>query len=1214
MEQYRLPQGLEAHYGTAPMEEDDENRYEETCTIDQGISEEGARHMDHPIDDDDDDEEEEDQMAPPIEEDEEDQDDAMAELAYDGANQYTTTYDGHQRARNIATRNRNNATEEMAHPEKEHQDDLVHDEDDDQVLEEDQEEDVVDEEQDEEDEDEQLEEEEEEEEEESGELQEEEDEEEDDESVDNRTDAELAAIALELQDLEESVPLLKTSYHLLDRLGEGTFSSVYKAIDLHHHLYDNSLWAPEEEAVIEPPQMVSSDARFHPSTSTSSCSGSVMGDQSYRSTLTSSHQNTGFPSHHPLADDDPFEASAGDQARNKFTETLQRHALESGKLPTAYKSINNDDPHNTLKPKKKNSHVYVALKRIYVTSSPFRIMNELKLLAELRDAEHVAYLIQAIRHEDQVIAVMPYRKHQDFREYYRTASIGTMRNYLRCLFSALKDTHSRGIIHRDIKPANFLFDIDTQTGVLCDFGLAEKFDPYDWYGKCLHSLPEPKNACNFHGKLLSKPKSTYDQMEEQWKRWRSKLLKFRTEFLYNLGRPLLDLNELTDTIEWKELFKLRPFDSQPNQTDLTNQVSYEWYQSWKPVTKVGGLWGGGYGKRKNPSATNSGSTSNVDNMIIDRVGFKKEDGRPSAKANRAGTRGFRAPEVLFKCPDQTGAIDIWSVGVTLLCFLTRRFPFFNSNDDVDALMEIATIFGRSKLESVALHHNRTVISNIPEVNGPRFSSLHTLVRTLNPTIYEEQRLEHAERTGGGTSTGLSGKSAPVGMDESRIDRLTNTIFQAHRELSSSVETLGQDLNPYNEPWYLRSELWYLVDLLNVLLNSIVLNDQIEARTGKFRRLKYIANCRIKTSDQLSQYAVDHVRSTLSYTQDLADQNPFENYRDQVKLLMNKKSNGTLNARQRNQKIQSTIDGTLSTPRPPEPHLPAYEALQARQKLLDEHHSQVKKPKVRKWRKILEPEKQALVQSKSLQQNGKISDLPGAYCESHDIRKLKPRQWINDEIVTFYTVMINNRSLEFEKNPKKFINDNHHQQKFLKAHCFNSFFMAKYDKTGYDGVKRWSKKTDLLSKDIIIFPTNIGNAHWTCAAINLRSKRFEYFDSMGNPNQSVLANLRDYIVHEALLKKKITLDISEWPDCFYQDIPQQNNSFDCGIFVCQFMDCISRDWTSSSSSNNNNNFSNKPLPIDKRESVFDFGQENMEYIRTKMIYEIATKEFLNEEWA
>lgn len=27
--------------------------------------------------------------------------------------------------------------------------------------------------------------------------------------------------------------------------------------------------------------------------------------------------------------------------------------------------------------------------------------------------------------------------------------------------------------------------------------------------------------------------------------------------------------------------------------------------------------------------------------------------RPNLRANRAGTRGFRAPEVLFKCMDQT---------------------------------------------------------------------------------------------------------------------------------------------------------------------------------------------------------------------------------------------------------------------------------------------------------------------------------------------------------------------------------------------------------------------------------------------------------------------------------------------------------------------------------------------------------------------------------
>jgi len=34
-------------------------------------------------------------------------------------------------------------------------------------------------------------------------------------------------------------------------------------------------------------------------------------------------------------------------------------------------------------------------------------------------------------------------------------------------------------------------------------------------------------------------------------------------------------------------------------------------------------------------------------------GYLKHDQRPAKRANRAGTRGFRAPEVLFKCQSQT---------------------------------------------------------------------------------------------------------------------------------------------------------------------------------------------------------------------------------------------------------------------------------------------------------------------------------------------------------------------------------------------------------------------------------------------------------------------------------------------------------------------------------------------------------------------------------
>lgn len=41
------------------------------------------------------------------------------------------------------------------------------------------------------------------------------------------------------------------------------------------------------------------------------------------------------------------------------------------------------------------------------------------------------------------------------------------------------------------------------------------------------------------------------------------------------------------------------------------------------------------------------------------------------------------------------------------------------------------------------------------------------------------------------------------------------------------------------------------------------------------------------------------------------------------------------------------------------------------------------------------------------------------------------------------------------------------------------------------------KVDLFVKTVILFPINLGNSHWTAAAIDLEKKRFEYYDSMGD---------------------------------------------------------------------------------------------------------------------
>jgi cell division control protein 7 len=131
-------------------------------------------------------------------------------------------------------------------------------------------------------------------------------------------------IRLEIADLEEAVPTITQDYKLIDRLGTGTFSSVYKAIDLgYHEKWDNKVW----------------------------------------------------------------------------------HGMHPAESSAHYQSA----------PRQPCSKAFVAVKRIYVTSNPERIRNEISILETCRGARHVSQLITAFRHEDQVVAVMPYHSHEDFR-------------------------------------------------------------------------------------------------------------------------------------------------------------------------------------------------------------------------------------------------------------------------------------------------------------------------------------------------------------------------------------------------------------------------------------------------------------------------------------------------------------------------------------------------------------------------------------------------------------------------------------------------------------------------------------------------------------------------------------------------------------------------------------------------------------------------------
>ncbi|ORY23862.1 kinase-like protein [Neocallimastix californiae] len=278
---------------------------------------------------------------------------------------------------------------------------------------------------------------------------------------------------------------------------------------------------------------------------------------------------------------------------------------------------------NKFYSKKITNKKYYALKRIYATSSPQRIENEISILHDLRKKSNIVSIYSCVRYEDQVILVLPYIQHNDFRDYLPTMTMNDIRYYMISILTALKHCHELYIMHRDIKPSNFLYDIKNKSGVLVDFGLAQRMD----------------------GEAIT---------------------------AYNAARKTIS-------------------------TNTCNKRSLE---------------------------------ESNDNINSESHSYIKNDVRPPIRANRAGTRGFRAPEVLFKCVHQTVAIDIWSVGVILLSMFTQRFPFFNSNDDYEALLELGCIFGKQRMKYVAYILERTYETNIPSID--QFVPFQKLCQNLNP--------------------------------------------------------------------------------------------------------------------------------------------------------------------------------------------------------------------------------------------------------------------------------------------------------------------------------------------------------------------------------------------------------------------------------------------------------------------------------------------------
>ncbi|BFZ05767.1 hypothetical protein BsWGS_08806 [Bradybaena similaris] len=302
-----------------------------------------------------------------------------------------------------------------------------------------------------------------------------------------------------------------------------------------------------------------------------------------------------------------------------------------------------------------------ALKHIIPTTHPSRIENELKCLLNIGGQDNVMGIKLCLRCRDHVVIVMPIFPHEKLQEFLHQMDIDEAREYMKNLLIALRRVHQFNVIHRDVKPSNFLYNRLQKQYALVDFGLSSGAILIDRDGDKL-------------GKTVPgiKPKVVAS----------------------------------TSAVSLESRMPLSP-----SKNDATNIM--------RPQKSVGS---------KSKKSTALKLTSSCSQLSTGGNGLCDCFGKPvicslciarnNQVAPRAGTAGFRSPEMLLKCPDQTTSVDIWAAGVVFLSILSARYPFFRAPDDVGHLTQIISLLGSEAVKEAAAAIGKvlTLSEHIPAVD------------------------------------------------------------------------------------------------------------------------------------------------------------------------------------------------------------------------------------------------------------------------------------------------------------------------------------------------------------------------------------------------------------------------------------------------------------------------------------------------------------------